>query len=269
MIALALVAGLALGAENPYLSVGIRQLRELDETQALKTLDKARGWSGNTPQQLAQVHLYIGMTYAALVKETEQVQSFKKALVLDPDVKMPVWASPRVREVWVKLGGALDSAPQPESKISRLTKEDEVETKPPTEPRPAELKPPVIATPVAVPPAAAKPTERVADTPSSHGRGYLVPLIGALVFIGGGIAGQVVAQGNFTQLQGAAHLGVDEAKSLGQDGSLAQTLSWVAFSLAGACAVATIILIAVGGGSSQSAALLHLGPGSITAEVRF
>jgi hypothetical protein len=95
---------------NPFLPKAIEQLRDLDESAALKTLEQARAWPQNTRAELAQVHLYTGLAQAGLVRADEAIASFRTALVLDPELRLPEGASPRVREWWVSAGGRVDDA---------------------------------------------------------------------------------------------------------------------------------------------------------------
>ena len=96
---------------NPHLAQAIRELRELEEQKALRTLEQARKWASRSPEALAEVHLYLGLAYAGLARERDAVEHFHAGLLLDPGLVLPDWASPRVREWWVKAGGPSSAPP--------------------------------------------------------------------------------------------------------------------------------------------------------------
>src|SRR5690242_12924659 len=66
--------------QNPYLAQAVEQIHDMNERAALKTLELARRWSGNTARQLAQVNLYEGLAHAGLSQESKAVEAFKSAL---------------------------------------------------------------------------------------------------------------------------------------------------------------------------------------------
>jgi hypothetical protein len=96
---------------NPDLERAIRQLHDLDERGALKSLELAKRRTGATREELAQVHLYTGLANAELNGQKEAVKSFRAALELDPNVRLPRTASPLVRGWWEELGGLVEAPP--------------------------------------------------------------------------------------------------------------------------------------------------------------
>jgi hypothetical protein len=140
MLALALTASLVLGqsgAENPYLRTALQQIRDFDEAAALRTLEQARGWPQNTPQILAQLSLYTALAHAGLSHEAQAIDAFRSALLLDPSIKLPPRMSPRIREWWVKAGGAPSSPDEPAPGDERaMTPEPVLVPSEPAPPRP-------------------------------------------------------------------------------------------------------------------------------------
>jgi hypothetical protein len=144
-LALALAANLVLaqvGAQNPYLGTAVRQIRDFDENGALRTLEQARGWSGNTPQILAQVSLLTALAHAGLSHETQAIDAFRSALLLDPSIKLPPRMSPRIREWWVKAGGVLTSPEEPAPGDERALTPEPVLVPPEPAPRSEIVQPP-------------------------------------------------------------------------------------------------------------------------------
>lgn len=73
----------SLVTENPHLQRAITQVENLDEAEALKTLEKARSWPKNSPHDLALVHLYLGLAHAGLSHGKQAVEAFEAALLLE------------------------------------------------------------------------------------------------------------------------------------------------------------------------------------------
>ena len=100
--------------KNPFLAEGIAQVESLNEEKALETLAKALKCR-NSPETLAQVHLYLGLAHAGVANEAKAVSSFRSALTLDNTIcNLPGWdkSSPRVQEWWVKAGGCRPVTPE-------------------------------------------------------------------------------------------------------------------------------------------------------------
>ena len=109
MIALSLSGNPA----NPYLARGVTQVQRLHEREAVRTLELARGWPDNTPEQLAQASLWLGLAYAGLNQPPKAKESFRAALVLDATLQLPAHASPRIQKWWEEAGGAPPTALTP------------------------------------------------------------------------------------------------------------------------------------------------------------
>jgi hypothetical protein len=98
---------------NPLLERGIRQVMNLDEASAVRTLEQARLWKGTTPPELARTYLWLGMAYAGLNQVIKARESFRAALVLEPSLQLPPGTSPRIRSWWRESGGTNDAAVTP------------------------------------------------------------------------------------------------------------------------------------------------------------
>jgi hypothetical protein len=138
---------------NPYLERGIKQVQDLDERTALRTLEQARSWTGTTPAELARVHLWIGLAFAGLRQPAKAKENFKAALVLEPKLELPEDASPLVQAWWREAGGTEGSAREPAAMAP---------------PAPGPPAPPVIAPPpAAVAPQAPAPSLPPPTAPAS------------------------------------------------------------------------------------------------------
>ena len=96
---------LAAAPGNPHLPRALEQIRALEESDALRTLQRARAWPDNTAADLARVHLYTGLAHAGLSSEARSIASFRDALLIDPRLTLPEGVSPRVQEWWKAAGG--------------------------------------------------------------------------------------------------------------------------------------------------------------------
>lgn len=99
-------------AASPELERGRQLVHELHEEEALAVLSRAKVKAAQTPDELAEVHLYLGLAHAGLAHKAEAMTAFQTARVLAPDIALPEWVSPRVIEWWVESGGTKPGAPQ-------------------------------------------------------------------------------------------------------------------------------------------------------------
>jgi len=109
LLALALPAA---AQNNPSLAQALAQLRGLDEAAALQSLEQARRWPRNTAHDLALIHLYEGLAHAGMAHEELAEQSFRTALLLEPELTLPAGSSPRVT-VWFEQAGGRRPVPLP------------------------------------------------------------------------------------------------------------------------------------------------------------
>lgn len=112
IVALALTAGEGPVKPNPHLDVAAEQIRGFKELEALQTLEQSKRWPWNSPRDLALTNLYIGWAHAELGRETEALEAFRMARLLDPNVPFPRDVSPRLEALWVKSRGVLAQADQ-------------------------------------------------------------------------------------------------------------------------------------------------------------
>lgn len=103
---LALVALVAVAtpspAPNPHLVTARAQVDRLEEEAALATLEKARRWPYNTPEELAQVNFLCALAHAGLANEAKAVEYFRLARKLDPSLQLSKSASPNVAAWWAR-----------------------------------------------------------------------------------------------------------------------------------------------------------------------
>lgn len=115
-------------AQNPYLARAERALHALDARGALRLLDRALAWPGNTRHDMGVINLDRGLAYADLALEKQTIDSFRQALLLEPELTLPKDVSPRVLAWWKKAGGGTEVA---------AVKAPEVVEPPPHEEKPA------------------------------------------------------------------------------------------------------------------------------------
>lgn len=85
---------------DPDLASGIRQVEEEQFQQALLTLDPVVRRLKGRPElvrELAQAHLYLGITYAVLDRPDRAREEFRHALRNDKNVALPVPVAPAAR----------------------------------------------------------------------------------------------------------------------------------------------------------------------------
>lgn len=167
---LALVLGLAL-ATSPlrpawgasdyerYLRAAERLYESLEYERALQQLARARKLASSV-QQDVEVSLYEGMLYAELGRWAQARASFKAALLLEPEAKLPLTVSPKVQKELeaqreqvrkeladYKPSGPLSATPPPQSQPAAEPPRPGVDT--PLRPDLTPAPPPAPAAPVA------------------------------------------------------------------------------------------------------------------------
>jgi hypothetical protein len=95
------------GTRNPSLLKAIDQIDAGDLKTALMTLDEARTWPNNAPHDLVLLNLYTGLAHAGLRHNQRAIDSFRTALMLDSEVKLPPHVAPHIRSLWMTAGGKL------------------------------------------------------------------------------------------------------------------------------------------------------------------
>jgi hypothetical protein len=134
---LTLALWLALGAGNPHLSKALEQIRALDDVGAQRTLQAALAWPDNSPTEAGTAHVYLGLIQAVHAKESEAIGEFKKALALDPELRLPPDLSPIVVGWWKRAGGKTEPLPAPVAPVAPIAPL-------PPQPEPELVKPPEL-----------------------------------------------------------------------------------------------------------------------------
>lgn len=98
--------------QNPHLVAAIEQLAALDDRGALVTLERAAAWPENDAAELSWVHVYFGLAWAGLNEKKKALESFKTALTLAPERRLPPSTSPTVQQWWKEAGGASNEKPK-------------------------------------------------------------------------------------------------------------------------------------------------------------
>ncbi len=226
---------------NPQLAKAIELLKAFREKEALTVLEQARTWRDNTPADLAQVHLYFGLTFAELAQREKSVASFKKALLLDPAVMLPPDASPTVREWWASAGGPAPSEPGSGKPVVGPQDVPPSTVSPDAPP----LSPPGVAPPLTPEATSSAAALRSGEDPSHWPRWAGVGFVGAggAAAIAGGVLG--------AQANGSKHAS-DVAPTVGETLRLQK-------QAVGQATSATGLLIAAGGAAVVGAVFLLLG----------
>jgi hypothetical protein len=174
-----LILTLALGAANAtdLLETAKTQLSHNQELDARKTLEKAKPLAAADPALLAQIHLYLGLTYAASADQKHAVDSFRTALKLDKKLELPDDTPPKVLEWWLKAGGKPPPTPPP-----ARPEAPPPEPEPKTEPKPQPVEPTPVAKPPPPQPAPVAPPapEPAPEEDRWRARGFYVDVAGVL-----------------------------------------------------------------------------------------
>lgn len=85
------------GEAGVKLELGVKQLEELNYTEAQQTLLQVVQSGQAMPEQLAQAYFNLGIVEAALDNEVEATDSFYLALMLQPSLLFPEGGSPKIR----------------------------------------------------------------------------------------------------------------------------------------------------------------------------
>ncbi|QRN96915.1 hypothetical protein JRI60_49465 [Archangium violaceum] len=181
---------------NRYIVAAVRLYESLEYERALAQLGRARRLV-DTVKQDVLVSLYEGAIQADLGRMNEALASFKTALLLDPDAKLPLRVSPKVESEFEALrervrkelsrmeGHVGEDAPQESPEPISPSLEPRVSTAPPATPtdRP-EQEPAKSAALVPEPPSPAL-------TPAVENRKVRVPTVSLALAGAGVVAGGV------------------------------------------------------------------------------
>jgi tetratricopeptide (TPR) repeat protein len=225
---LAILAGFWLApgaarAENPYLEQAVQSYENFEYEEALRILQQAVEVPGATKEELAKVHLYMGLVRFTLGDPAQAEKEFKKAIGLNYQIKPPPDTSPKIVSEFQRIKKTI---PPPEAK------------KPPNG-----IKPPgdgggiVIVKPLPTP-----PRKRVWT--------WVVLGVGAGALVGGGVFGYLAssAKADFDKEPYA-----DKANDLKNSAESQALLANILFGAGGAAMAAALILFFTEG-SDQAAA---------------
>lgn len=216
---------------NPHLQRAMVQIDQLQESDALRSLELAHAWPHNTPQDAALVHLYTGLAHAGLADEARAVASFRTALKLEPKLQLPGEQAPRVHQWWRLAGG---EEPRSTGSLQEPTRDEPVTSTP--------------APPAAVPapsPAWAASAKQPSQPPSK---------VAAMRWIAGGAlaAGALAAAGG-------AYLGARaQAQASLANSELHITSAKAAYTAAENQSTGSTILFAVGGALAAGGAIVFI-----------
>jgi len=100
-------------SRNPHLRRAVEQLSAHEDRAALASLEAARTWARNTPDDVAHYHLYKGLALAGLGQRDASVRSFETALIIDASLTLPEGASPRATSLFREAGGKVPEPAAP------------------------------------------------------------------------------------------------------------------------------------------------------------
>jgi tetratricopeptide (TPR) repeat protein len=106
-------------------AAAVRLYDNLEYERALEQLSRANALTRNTEQEVA-VALYQGIVQAELGDRVQSLASFRTALYLQPDAKLPVQVSPKVERDFEEVRqsvlndlGTSEPSPQPQAQADR------------------------------------------------------------------------------------------------------------------------------------------------------
>jgi len=136
---LVLAAGVqvALAADNPDLSHGIRLLDQAEDEAALQAFKRALARPKLRRAQRVKVQLYLGITYLNLVQVGAARDHFRAALKLDPRAELPGGVSPKIEEFFTQVKAELVQS----SRRARPPHSGPPPAPPPSPPRAADSRP--------------------------------------------------------------------------------------------------------------------------------
>lgn len=100
----------AAGPQNPYLDPALQLYQNLEFQEALRVIDKAIAWPGNTPEQDVRAGLLEGVVCAQLGKTDRALGAFKRALAIDPGARLYFDISPKIAQLLSRARKELGSA---------------------------------------------------------------------------------------------------------------------------------------------------------------
>jgi tetratricopeptide (TPR) repeat protein len=230
---------------NPELARGIKLLKNMEDAQAIEAFKKALNWADNTSKIRGQIYIHLGIAQSNQLKRDPAIESFRRALVEDPEIDLPERTSPKIRELFDRARVEIEKERTP--------------LKPPTT---APVKPPV-----------AQPAPPPAPQQPSLFRRYRSAWIALGVAVGAASTGLALGVLSRRDEDKAADdsLTYDEAKKHHDRAKNRALGANIMFGLAGAGAVATGVLFYLGSRSGErprTTAAFAPSQGGLVAQVR-
>ncbi|WP_164013680.1 hypothetical protein [Pyxidicoccus trucidator] len=208
------------GRVQDYLLSARRLYDELEYESALEQLSLARRFSGGAEDDVL-LSLYEGVIQADLGKTDAAAAAFKAALLLQPEAKLPVLISPKVKQQFESV------RQQVKHELDAEAQRRMAHGGPPATPAQtvAEIQPlPEVSH--------SSSGIQVADSRGTRTRAWLPATIGGGLLVGGGVS-YLLARGEQSKLRGneASLATLEDVK---RSASRGRTYQWVGLGLAGA-----------------------------------
>ena len=210
-------------AGNPYLKQAIQSYENFEYEEALRILQQAVEVPDSTKDELAKVHLYMGLVRFTLGDPAQAEKDFKKAIGLNYQIKPPADTSPKIVSEFQRVKKTI---PPPEVK----------------DPPPGGGAPPPGGGPIIVKPLPTPPRKRVWT--------WVVLGVGAGALVGGGVFGYLAssAKADFDKQEWA-----DKADDLKNTAESRALLANILFGVGGAGMAAALILFFTEGADQPAA----------------
>jgi hypothetical protein len=253
---------------NPYLDAAERLYRDFEFGEAMRTIEKAVAWPGNSKAEDVRAGILEGIITAQLGKTEKALAAFKRALALDPDAAMPFRVSPKIEELFRR---ARKEMPPPPPKPAVAPESITSEPAPLPPPPPPVIPPTGPEASTATAPPVAPPTDSTsleASKPSPPSAGNKVsardlswiPAVGGVLLAGAGTYFLIQAKSDSDQLTGQSVLSIAQANQLVSNGQLAQDLAWVGFGAGAAAIVAGAMMFVLGDSGAHPSVALSVSP---------
>lgn len=98
---------------NPFLAQAKVLYQGLNYEKALDRLKKAMAWTGTSQAEMAEIHLYRGLSHLQLGREKQGREALRAAVLADADVRLPPMCSPKLASVFNEEAAAVRPAAPP------------------------------------------------------------------------------------------------------------------------------------------------------------
>ena len=103
----------AWAAPNPHLVQGKKLLNDMEDAKALESFKQALEEPGLPVKEKAEIFMHMGVANFNLLKKAEAKKSFRQALEIFPDAKLPAMTSPKIRTFFKKVQAKYKADTQP------------------------------------------------------------------------------------------------------------------------------------------------------------